>query len=89
MGRLELMMPVLASIFVLGLIVWVKWRLRTHPWFWLTIAMLVALHIAMICLVPWTKKWVPATTSAGIASVDVWAMLGIISIVGHLCSSDV
>jgi hypothetical protein len=88
-GRLELGIPTLASVFVLCLVVVLKWRLRVHIWFWVTIAFFVALHVVLLVTVPWTTKWVPAFTTAGICSIDTYAMLYAISIIGRLRHSDV
>ncbi|HEV2577402.1 MAG TPA: hypothetical protein VGU25_09350 [Acidobacteriaceae bacterium] len=89
MGRPELTLPVLATVFVFVLILTVKWRLRAYAWFWSTIAVLVMLHVTMLLLIPWTKKWVPAVTSTAVVTIDIWAMLAVISVVGHLCGSEV
>ncbi len=43
----------------------------------------------LLAAVPWTKKWMPAATTAGIGSIDVYAMLYVISIVGRMRGSDV
>jgi hypothetical protein len=86
---LELTIPTLASIGVLCLIVVLKWRLRVHVWFWVTLAFFLALHVMLLAAVPWTKKWMPAATTAGIGSIDVYAMLYVISIVGRMRGSDV
>ena len=88
-GRVELMMPVLASVFVLGLLLVLKWRLRRYAWFWITMAVFVGLQHSALLRYPWTKKWVPAATSAGIATLDTFAMLAIISVVGRLRGSEV
>ena len=88
-GRVELTIPVLASVAAFVLILVVKWRLRRYVWFWVTITLLAAIHVAMLWLVPWTKKWVPAATTTGVGIIDIFAMLGIISIVGHLRGSEV
>jgi len=89
LGRPELMMPVLATVLAFVLILVVKRRLRHYVWFWATITVLAALHVVMLWLIPWTKKWVPAATATGIGIIDIFAMLGIISIVGNLLGSEV
>jgi hypothetical protein len=89
MGRLELTIPVLASVAAFVFILLVKWRLRRYVWFWVTMTVLAVLHVVMLWLVPWTKKWVPAATTAGVGTIDIFAMLAVISVVGHLCGSEV
>jgi hypothetical protein len=89
MGRLELFIPVTASIAAFVLILVVKWRLRRYVWFWVTITVFAALHVAMLRLVAWPKGRIPAATSTGAGIIDIFAMLAIISVVGHLCGSEV
>src|SRR6266700_7473154 len=67
-GRLDLMLPTWNSIAVLGLAIAVKWKLRRQVWFWITIAILAALHVPLILFVPWTTRWVPALAIALIDS---------------------
>jgi magnesium-transporting ATPase (P-type) len=81
-GRLELARPVLYSIGMLGVAIAIKWKLREHVWFWITMAILAALHILLILLVPWTAKWIPALVVIPLAIADVYVMLWIISVVG-------
>lgn len=38
----------------------VRWDLRHQAWFWWTMAALLALHLPLVLLVPWTSKWIPA-----------------------------
>ena len=42
--------------------------------------MFVALHILLISFVPWTTKRVPAAAYAGAASIDLCAMLWMLSL---------
>ena len=81
-GRLNTALPTLNCAGMLGLTIAVKWNLRRHAWFWITIAILAALHVPLVLFVPWTTKWVPALAIAAIDSGDLIAMLAILSIVG-------
>src|SRR5437879_4463920 len=81
-GRLNLALPILSSIVVLGFAIAVKWKMRRHVWFWITMTILAALHVPLILFVPWTTKWVPALAIAGIVSVDICVMLAILAVVG-------
>ena len=83
-GSLNLMLPTWNSVAVLGFIVVLKWSLRRHVWFWITMAALAALHVPLILFVPWTTRWVPALAIAVIDSGDFCLMLWIISIVGKI-----
>lgn len=83
-GRDNLTLPAMASGFVLGFTVGVKWKLRLLPWFWITMAVLVALHVIFLVFIPWTHEWVPAVVSALIASADVIIMLAVIDTIARL-----
>ena len=83
-GRLNLMLPTWNSVTVLGFILVLKRKLWSHAWFWVTIAVLAALHVPLVLFVPWTTRWVPALLIAAIDSADFCLMLWILSIVGEL-----
>ena len=78
-GRLNLALPALCIIGMLGFAIAVKWKLRRHVWFWITMAVIAALHVPLILFVPWTTKWIPALVIIPIATVDLYVMLAIVS----------
>jgi hypothetical protein len=80
-GRLNLALPTLVSFAVLGLAIAIKWNLRQQVWFWIALIVFVALHVLLILFVPWPTKWVPASVFAGMASVELYAMLAILCVV--------
>jgi hypothetical protein len=84
LGRLDLALPTLNGTAVLGFAIAVKWKLRRHAWFWLTMTAIAALHVPLLMFVPWTTKWVPALVIAAIDSVDFCAILAILIAVGKL-----
>jgi len=59
-----------------------RWKLRRHVWFWITIVVLAGLHLPLILFVPWTAKWIPAIVIAPIGIADLYAMLWVILVVG-------
>ena len=73
----------MVSVAMVSLAITMKWKLRTHGWFWITIVILAVLHIPLILFVPWTTKWIPAILIAPIGIVDLYAMLWAISVVGQ------
>lgn len=79
-GRLDLGLPVLNCIGVLGFIIALMRKLWLHPWFWVTMAFIAALHALLIIFVPWTSNWVPAMAVAGIDSLDFCLILWILAI---------
>ena len=88
LGRLDLVLPALNSVFVLCFILVLKWKLRRHQWFWITMIIIAALHVPLILFVPWTTKWVPALAIAFIDSVDFCAILWVLAIVGKFVEKE-
>ena len=74
-------MPLLMSIALFSLFIYLKWGLRRQPLFWFVIAALGALHASLLWYIPWTSKWVPAAATAGVASIDLCLMLWILAAV--------
>lgn len=81
-GKLDLVLPIMNSIVVLGFMLGFKRKLWRHAWFWGTMAVIAALHVPLILFVPWTTKWVPALAIAVIDSVDFCLILWILAVVG-------
>jgi len=82
LGRFDLARPALFSTALFGVAIAIKWKLRRHAWFWITMAAIVALHVLLILFVPWTTKWVPAVVIIPIGIADFYAMLAVLSVVG-------
>jgi len=83
-GRLELALPLMIIIGVLGLVILFKWKLRRHAWFWIAMVVIAALHVPLILFVPWTTRWVPALAITVIASADFCLILWILLVVERL-----
>jgi hypothetical protein len=83
-GGLELAMPLTITISALCFVVYLKWKLRHHAWFWITMTVIAALHVPLILFVPWTTKWVPGWAVAGFATVDFCLILWILLVVERL-----
>jgi hypothetical protein len=81
-GKLNLVLPILNSIGVLGFIIAFKRKLWPHAWFWGTMAAIAALHVPLILFVPWGTKWVPALAIAVIDSADFCLVLWVLAVVG-------
>jgi len=69
---------------VLGFMIALKRKLWPHAWFWITMTVIAALHVALILFVPWGTRWVPALVIAGIDSVDFCLILWVFDAVGRL-----
>jgi hypothetical protein len=81
-GKFALALPTLDSIAMVIIAIAMRWRLRRHVWFWITMTVIAALHVPLILFVPWTTKWVPAPVIIPIGIADLYAMLAILSVVG-------
>ena len=53
-GRLDLALPILNSIAVIGVVVALNWKMRRRVWFWIAITIIAALHVPLIMFIPWT-----------------------------------
>jgi hypothetical protein len=80
-GKLNFALPILGSAASIGLLLVLKWEIRSVAWFWKTISLMAALHIPLIIVIPWTGKWVSPFVSGGIVSADFCGMLWILSVV--------
>jgi hypothetical protein len=83
-GKVQLVIPIVASATVLGVTLVIKRQLKRFAWFWITMVFLAALHIILILYVPWTSNWVPAVVSVAVASVDGIIVLAIVDAVARL-----
>ena len=80
-GKLALARPTLFSISIIIIAVAMRWRLKAHVWFWITMALLAALHAPLILFIPWTTKWIPVLAIIPIGIADLYSMLWVISVV--------
>jgi hypothetical protein len=80
-GRFDLVRPSLISAAMVALAIVMRWKLRRHVWFWVTMTVIGAIHVLLILSVPWTTKWVPAIVIIPIGIADLYAMLWILSVV--------
>lgn len=59
----------------------VRWELRKHIWFWLTIFCIVLAHVPLVLFVPWTSRWIPAVGILPIVVVDIAIIFGCLRLV--------
>jgi hypothetical protein len=81
-GRFDLALPTLDSAAMVTIATVMRWQLRQHAWFWITMAVIAILHVVLIALVVWTAKWIPAIVIIPIGIADLYVMLAIVSFVG-------
>ena len=82
-GKLTLARPALTSVAMVIIAIALRWKLKQRMWFWITMTFLAALHVALILLVPWTTRWVPAFAIIPIGVADLYLMLWALSVVGR------
>ena len=81
-GKLTLARPAMTSAAMVVIAIAMRWKLRGHGWFWLTMIVLAALHVPLVLLVPWTTRWIPAFVIIPIGMADLYLMLWVLSVVG-------
>jgi len=59
----------------------VRWELRKHKWFWLTMFFIVAAHVPLVVFAPWTSRWIPAVGILPIGVADIAVMFGCLHII--------
>ncbi len=81
-GRLALARPTMISAAMVIIAIAMRWKLKRHMWFWITMIVLAALHVPLILFVPWTTKWIPALAIIPIGIADLYLMLWVLSVAG-------
>jgi len=79
-GRMNLVEPLIIGCVALGFVIYLKWNLRRYWWFWMSLCVFGASHGILLLYVPWTDKWHPAAAWAGGASIELFAMLWVLSL---------
>jgi len=80
--RFDLARPSIMSALMVAIAIALRWKLKRHVWFWITVTVLAALHLPLILFVPWTTKWIPAVVIAPFGIADLYVMLWVISVIG-------
>lgn len=80
-GKLAIARPTLYSVAIIAITVAMRWKLRGHMWFWITMIFFAALHALLILPIPWTTRWIPALVVTPIGIADSYAMLWVVSVV--------
>jgi len=75
--------PALHALGMLGFASAIKWKLRRHAWFGITVTILAAFHVPLVLFSPRITNRVPAIATAVINSADFVVILAIVSIVGR------
>ena len=83
-GRFDLARPSLLSAAMIAIVIALRWKLKRHIWFWITMSILAALHLSLILSFHWTAKWIPAAVIVPFGIADCFVMLWILAAVGNL-----
>jgi hypothetical protein len=69
---------------VLGMVmvaIKLRWSWRRHIWFWVTIAVILALHIPFLSIVRWPQTNIPTIAfSMPLGIADFWLTIGALSL---------
>lgn len=69
--------------FAIGLAVKNTWELRQNVWYWVTVGSMIALHLALVLLIPWPNVYIPGARGLFfiIMTVDGFTVYGLIKLV--------
>jgi hypothetical protein len=82
-GKLALARSTSFSVSIIIITIAMRWKLRGHLWFWVTMAILAAPHVPLVLFIPWTTKWIPVLVIIPVGIADSYAMLWVLSVVGR------
>lgn len=82
--KLAIALPALDSAAMIVITIAMRWKLKGHVWFWITMFFLAAIHVPLILFIPWTDKWIPAFVIIPVGIADSYAMLRVVAVVGKL-----
>ncbi|HET8637383.1 MAG TPA: hypothetical protein VFL96_11075, partial [Acidobacteriaceae bacterium] len=69
------------SVAMILTVVWLRWDLRKHVWFWVTIILLALLHVLLVLFVPWSNIDYPGVVLLPQSLFDLAALYGCIKLV--------
>lgn len=62
-------------------VAWMRWDLRKHFWFWLTMAFVILLHVPLVMFIPWTNGNYPGVVLLPGALLDLAVVYGCVKFV--------
>jgi hypothetical protein len=84
LGQPTLERPAAVAVIVMAVALKIYWYLHRRWWFWLAMAVIGALHVPIILLVPWPTGWVPAPIMIPFAVLDLIVVFALISLIEKL-----
>jgi hypothetical protein len=89
LGNADMGLTVCIVLGMIILAVKIRWNLRNHTWFWMTIGLVLALHVPLFFIVRWPQGNVPTlfyTIPLGI--VDFLVVLGTLALAEKFFSTN-
>jgi hypothetical protein len=62
------------------------WNLRKHLWFWVTVAIIITLHLLAVLFVPWPSTSYPGLTLLPFIVLDYAIVYGCIKLLEKIVS---
>ena len=89
LGKAELGFTVILVTGMILLAIKLHWRLRKHAWFWVTITVVLALHVPLFFMVRWPDTKVPTIAySMPFGIADFLIISAVLRIAENLFSRD-
>jgi hypothetical protein len=88
-GRFDLGVNVFLCLCVNVLVVRTRWELKKYVWFWVVMAVVLALESPIVVRVQWpAHQWVPAVSLLPIALATYLFGMGAVNLVEHFMVKD-
>lgn len=89
LGKAEMGFTVSLVLCVAMIAIKLRWKLRKHAWFWVTIALVMAVHIPLFFIVRWPQTKIPTIAfSMPLGIADFLLISGAISLAEKLFSKS-
>jgi hypothetical protein len=77
LGKAEMGFTVCLVLGMVMIAIKLRWNLRRHAWFWVTIAVILILHIPLLFIVRWPETNIPTIAfSMPLGIADFWLTIG-------------
>ncbi len=82
LGILQLFWPIVVTAAIPVFTVWGFWELKRRLWFWLIIALVVAVNTLLFSIIgwPWGTHWIPARSIAGLSTLEMIPIFALIAV---------
>ena len=84
--RMDLARPSLFGAAAIGLAIATRWKDRSYRWFWIAMAMVIALHVYAVLRIEWAEGlWASGYFIGTVALIDYGLILALIKLVEVIC----